>query len=75
LLVLVGVVVLTAGPALAQCSALINEIDKETATRYDPAAAQAKEKAMQATKLDKDGKHAECEKVAKEALAALGIKK
>jgi hypothetical protein len=74
-LVLTGLGVLTPGFAMAQCPALIDEVNKATANRYDPAAASAKQKALEAAKLDKAGKPAECEKAAKEALAMIGVKK
>src|SRR5437762_3030654 len=75
MLPVVGVtVLLLAGPALAfQCPKLVKKIEDETATRYDPAAADAKAKAAQASELHAQGKHAEAEKAAKEALAMLGI--
>jgi hypothetical protein len=63
-----------AGPALAlECPALIKQIDTETAMRFDPAAAEAKAKAAEAVELNAKGKQADCEKVAKEGLKALGI--
>jgi hypothetical protein len=75
MLPIVGVtVLLLAGPALAfQCPKLVKKIEDETATRYDPAAADAKVKAAQASELHAQGKHAEAEKAAKEGLAMLGI--
>jgi hypothetical protein len=42
--------------------------------RFDATAAAARTKAAEADKLHKDGKHAESEKAAKEALASLGKK-
>lgn len=71
----VGVtVLLLAGPALAfQCPKLVKKIEDETGTRYDPAAADAKVKASEASELHAKGKHAEAEKAAKEGLAMLGI--
>ena len=69
-------VALAAGPALAfQCPKLVNQINNETGTRYDPAAAGAKEKATMAAALHGQGKHAEAEKAAKEGLEMIGIKK
>lgn len=65
-----------AGPALAfQCPKLIAEINGATGNRFDNAGHEAKVKAAQAQKLHAEGNHAESEKVAKEALALLGIKK
>lgn len=65
-----------AGPALAfQCPKLIAEINAAAGNRFDNASHEAKVKAAQAQKLHTDGNHAESEKVAKEALALLGIKK
>jgi hypothetical protein len=67
--------VLVAAPALAgQCPKLIAQIDNATGIRFDPTAANAKVKARQAAALHAQGKHAESEKIAKEALASLGIK-
>jgi hypothetical protein len=65
-----------AGPALAfQCPKLIAEINTATGNRFDEAGHQARVKAAQAQKLHAEGNHAESEKVAKEALAQLGIQK
>ena len=66
--------VLFAGPALAfQCPKLVKKIEEETAIRFDPAAADAKDKAAQAAELHAKGNHAEAEKVAKEGLKILGM--
>ena len=72
--VLTAVVTLfTAGPALAfQCPKLVNEIRGKAGNRLDAAGNDAKAKADEAEKLHKDGKHAEAEKMAKDALASLG---
>lgn len=68
-------VVFAAGPAVAsQCPKLIAQINAETGNRFDAASAAAKQKAAESDKLHKEGKHAESEKVAKEALASLGKK-
>lgn len=65
---------LFAGPALAfQCPKLVTQINTATAQRFDAAAANAKAKGVEANNLHAAGKHAEAEKVAKEALASLGI--
>ena len=64
-----------AGPALAfQCPKLVRQINDEAGRRFDNASYDAKTKAAAATKLHSEGKHADSEKVAKEALAQLGIK-
>jgi len=64
---------LSTSPALAsQCPKLIAEIERETGNRLDNAAYEAKRKAAEAAKLHAEGKHAESEKVAKEALTLLG---
>jgi hypothetical protein len=68
------VAVLVAGPALAfQCPKLIKKIDDETAIRFDPAAADAKAKAVEAAELHAKGKHAESEQMAKDGLKLLGM--
>jgi hypothetical protein len=62
-------------PAYAfQCPKLVKQLNDETARRFDAAAANAKVKAAEASALHGAGKHAESEKVAKDALASLGIK-
>jgi hypothetical protein len=66
---------LVAGPALAfQCPKLIAAINNEAGKRFDNASYTAKMKAAEAQKLHADGKHAESEKVAKDALEMLGVK-
>jgi hypothetical protein len=57
------------------CPKLIQEIGTTTSIRFDPAAANAKEKAVHAAKLQADGKQADCVKMAQDTLASLGIKK
>jgi hypothetical protein len=65
-----------AGPALAfQCPTLIAQINAATGNRFDNAGHDARVKAAQAQKLHAEGKHADSEKLAKDALAQLGIKK
>ena len=72
---LIGVSFVAVAPAVAgQCPKLIGQINQEAGNRMDGAAVTAREKAAQADKLHKEGKHADSEKVAKEALAALGKK-
>lgn len=71
-----GAVVAFAGPALAfQCPKLVAEINGAAGNRFDNASYEAKMKAAQAQKLHTEGNHADSEKVAKEGLALLGIKK
>ena len=63
------------GPALAgSCPKLVAQINDVAGKRFDKSAAEARMKAKQAEQLHKDGKHAESEKLAKEALDLLGIK-
>jgi hypothetical protein len=69
-------IVVVAGQALAfQCPSLIKKIDTETAIRFDPAAADAKVKAVQAGELHAKGDHAGSEAAAKEGLKLLGLDK
>ena len=72
----VALIALTlSSPAFAfQCPKLVKQLNDETARRFDAAAANAKVKAAEANALHAAGKHAESEKVAKDALASLGIK-
>jgi hypothetical protein len=74
--VVVGLLALVfVSPAHAfQCPKLVKQIQDATATRFDATAADAKLAAAQAQALHTAGNHAESEKVAKEALAKLGIK-
>lgn len=61
-------------PALAfQCPKLVKQINDSTATRFDAAAANAKVKAVEANDLHSQGKHAEAEKTAKDALQSIGV--
>lgn len=69
------VVAAAAAPALAgTCPKLVAEINSMTGNRFDATAYSAKQKAAQADKLHKEGKHPDSEKAAKEALASLGKK-
>ncbi|HEU4368583.1 MAG TPA: hypothetical protein VFV05_10205 [Methylomirabilota bacterium] len=69
------VVLLLAGPAFAfQCPKLVKQLHDATGQRFDATAADAKLAADRAQALHGAGNHAESEKVAKEALAKLGIK-
>ena len=62
-------------PAFAfQCPKLVKQINDATAQRFDATATNAKVAAAQANSLHAAGKHAESEKMAKDALASLGIK-
>ena len=74
-LTIVGIgtfVALAAGPALAfQCPKLIAEINNSAGNRLDAAGYDAREKAAEADKLHKEGKHAESVKAAQEGLAKL----
>jgi hypothetical protein len=64
-----------ASPAFAfQCPKLVKQIQDVTAQRFDATAADAKLAAARAQALHTAGNHAESEKVAKDALAKLGIK-
>ena len=76
---LTAVVALTAltlsTPAFAfQCPKLVKQLNDATAQRFDAAATNAKVQAQEASALHAAGKHAESEKMAKDALATLGIK-
>jgi hypothetical protein len=65
---------LLATPASAfQCPKLVKQIYDVTGQRYDATAADAKVAAARSQALHTAGNHAEAEKVAKEALATLGI--
>jgi hypothetical protein len=65
---------LLAAPADAfQCPKLVKQLQDATARRFDASAANAKVAAAQAQSLHSAGKHAESEKVAKEALTKLGM--
>jgi hypothetical protein len=64
-----------ASPAFAfQCPKLIKQIQDATAQRFDATASDAKLAAANAQSLHTAGNHAESEKVAKDALAKLGVK-
>jgi hypothetical protein len=68
-------VLAVASPALGfQCPKLVKQINDTTGNRFDAAAAEAKVSAASAAKLHAEGKHAESEKIAKDALAKLGAK-
>ena len=73
LTVVVGLIALAlASPASAfQCPKLVAQIQTATAQRFDPTAADAKVKAVEAQSLHAAGKHAESEKLAQETLAKL----
>jgi hypothetical protein len=66
-------------PAMAQqpmsdCEKWVAKINVEVGTRADEASNNARAKVDQITKLCKDGKTADAEKIAKETMATLGIK-
>ena len=62
-------------PALAfQCPKLVKMINDTAGNRFDNTAQNARIAADQANKLHNEGKHAESEKVAKDALDKLGVK-
>ena len=64
-----------ASPAFAfQCPKLVKQINDTVGNRFDAAASQAKVDSAGAAKLHAEGKHAESEKAAKDALAKLGVK-
>jgi hypothetical protein len=64
-----------AAPASAfQCPKLVKQLQDATANRFDATAADAKIAATRSQALHTEGKHAEAEKTAKDALAKLGIK-
>jgi hypothetical protein len=69
-------VAFAAGPVLASsCPKLISEINGAAGNRFDSTAYDARQKAAEADKLHKEGKHAESMKAAEEGLAKLGLKK
>ena len=72
---MVGVVALACASTVQafQCPKLVNQINAAAGNRFDAAAYDARQKAAEADKLHKDGKHAESEKAAKEGLARIGI--
>ena len=57
-----------------QCPKLIKQVNDTAGNRFDAAAASAKQDSAQAARLHAEGKHAESEKAAKDALAKLGVK-
>jgi hypothetical protein len=57
-----------------QCPKLVASVNAAAGNRFDAVAAEARTKAAEADRLHKEGKHAESEKVAKEALDRLGVK-
>jgi hypothetical protein len=66
---------LLATPAFAfQCPKLVKQLQDATGNRYDATAADGKIAAARSQALHTEGKHAEAEQVAKDALAKLGIK-
>jgi len=68
-----------AAPAMAQqpmsdCEKWVAKINVEVGTRADEASNNARAKVDEITKMCKDGKTADAEKIAKETMATLGIK-
>lgn len=64
-----------ASPALgSQCPKLVKQINDATGNRFDATAVNARVAASAAAKLHAEGKHADSEKAAKDALAKLGVK-
>ena len=68
-----------AAPVLAQqsmsdCDKWVAKINAEVGVRADEASHAARMKVEEITKMCKDGKTAEAEKVAKDTMATLGIK-
>jgi len=66
-------------PAIAQqpmsdCDKWVAKINVEVGTRADDASNNARTKVDEITKLCKDGKTADAEKIAKDTMATLGIK-
>ena len=57
-----------------QCPKLVGQINAAAGNRFDAGAYDAREKAAEADRLHKEGKHAESERAAKEGLDRLGIK-
>ena len=69
-----ALVLAVAGPSAAfQCPKLLQAINNEAGNRLDDAGYQARQMAEEAEKLHKEGKHAESEAKAKEAMKILGI--
>jgi predicted lipoprotein len=75
-----GLALVAVGPAAAQqpamddCTKMVAAIRAEAGRRFDAASYTAKMKADEATKLCKEGKKADAEKVTKETAASLGLK-
>ena len=68
-----------AAPAIAQqpmsdCDKWVAKINVEVGTRADDASNNARTKVDEITKLCKDGKTADAEKIARDTMATLGIK-
>jgi hypothetical protein len=80
ILSMMSVAALAAAPAVAQqkpmamsCDKMIAQIRDAAGNRFDSASWEARGKAEAAEKAHKDGKPADCEKMAKEGLTLLGI--
>jgi hypothetical protein len=59
---------------MSDCEKWVAKINAEVGTRADDASNNARVKVDEITKMCKDGKTADAEKVAKETMATLGIK-
>jgi len=69
-----ALVLAVAGPSSAfQCPKLIKAVNDEAGNRLDDAGYDARQLAEQAEQLHKEGKHADAEAKAKEAMKKLGI--
>ena len=72
--VVLALILAVAGPSSAfQCPKLIQKVNDEAGNRLDDAGYDARQLAEQADQLHKEGKHAESEAKAKEALKRLGL--
>ena len=71
---LIGLALLSTSVEAFQCPKLVKQLQDATGQRFDATAADAKNAAAEANALHAAGKHAEAEKVAKDALTKLGIK-
>ena len=63
-----------AQPPMSDCHKGVTKINVEVGTRADEASNNARTKVDEISKLCKDGKTADAEKIAKDTMATLGIK-
>jgi len=69
-----GLVLAVTNPSSASdCTKLIQQVNDEAGNRLDDAGYTARQLAEEAEQLDKEGKTAECEAKAREAMKQLGI--